>query len=135
MCSTTTPRTAASVSKRSPVSGAWVGSSRWPRESMGANGRRAAGQKGPGRASGGGAGVAGGASAPTGPRGAGGRAEVGDEMSGDDAVVRRRVVVRGLVQGVGFRASVAREAGRAGLAGFARNQGDGSVLVELEGRA
>jgi acylphosphatase len=55
-------------------------------------------------------------------------------MSGDSGVVRRRVVVRGVVQGVGFRASVAREAGRAGLAGFARNQGDGSVLIELEGR-
>jgi len=55
-------------------------------------------------------------------------------MSGDGGVVRRRVVVRGLVQGVGFRVSVAREAARAGVAGFARNQGDGSVLVELEGR-
>jgi len=47
--------------------------------------------------------------------------------------VRRRVVVRGRVQGVWFRASVAREAEARGVHGFARNQRDGSVLVELEG--
>jgi acylphosphatase len=48
-------------------------------------------------------------------------------------VVRRRVVVRGRVQGVWFRASAAREAEGRGLAGFARNERDGSVLVEVEG--
>ena len=47
--------------------------------------------------------------------------------------VRRRVVVRGLVQGVWFRASVEREAVPRRVGGFARNQRDGSVLVELEG--
>ena len=46
-------------------------------------------------------------------------------------MVRRRLVVRGLVQGVGFRVSVARRAG--GVAGWARNLPDGSVEVVLEG--
>lgn len=44
-------------------------------------------------------------------------------------------MVTGRVQGVGFRASAAREAELAGLSGFARNRGDGSVVVELEGPA
>ena len=48
--------------------------------------------------------------------------------------VRRRAVVRGRVQGVWFRASAAREAARLGVAGFARNERDGSVTVEAEGR-
>ena len=47
---------------------------------------------------------------------------------------RKRVVVRGRVQGVWFRASAAREAARLGVSGFARNERDGSVLVEVEGR-
>jgi acylphosphatase len=51
------------------------------------------------------------------------------------AVVRRRVVVRGRVQGVWFRASAEREAAARGVSGFARNDRDGSVLVELEGPA
>ena len=46
-------------------------------------------------------------------------------------MVRRRLVVRGLVQGVGFRVSVARRAG--GVAGWARNLPDGRVEVVLEG--
>jgi acylphosphatase len=50
-----------------------------------------------------------------------------------DAIVRRRVLVTGRVQGVWYRASVAREAEAAGLSGYARNEPDGSVLVELEG--
>ena len=49
--------------------------------------------------------------------------------------MRRRVVVRGLVQGVWFRASAEREAAARGVSGFARNQRDGSVLLELEGDA
>ncbi len=47
--------------------------------------------------------------------------------------MRCRVVVRGRVQGVWFRASAEREAAARGLSGFARNQADGSVLVEVEG--
>lgn len=42
-------------------------------------------------------------------------------------------MVTGQVQGVGYRASAAREAEGAGLSGFARNRADGSVVVELEG--
>jgi len=50
-------------------------------------------------------------------------------------LVRRRVRVRGRVQGVWFRGTAEREAVRRGVAGFARNQRDGSVLLELEGPA
>jgi acylphosphatase len=38
-----------------------------------------------------------------------------------------RIVVEGRVQGVGFRAFVAREAARRGLSGWVRNRRDGSV--------
>lgn len=48
-------------------------------------------------------------------------------------MIRRRVAVRGRVQGVWFRASAAREAARLGVSGFARNERDGSVTVEAEG--
>jgi O-acetyl-ADP-ribose deacetylase (regulator of RNase III)/acylphosphatase len=41
--------------------------------------------------------------------------------------------VEGTVQGVGFRASVSRQAGRLGLAGWAANLADGSVEVVAEG--
>lgn len=47
--------------------------------------------------------------------------------------VRRRIRVSGRVQGVWFRASAEREAARLGVAGFARNERDGSVTVEAEG--
>ena len=51
------------------------------------------------------------------------------------SVVRRRVVVRGQVQGVWFRGTAEREAYAHRVSGFARNQRDGSVLLELEGEA
>jgi acylphosphatase len=51
------------------------------------------------------------------------------------AIVRRRIRVTGRVQGVWFRASAEREAARLGVAGFARNERDGSVTVEAEGPA
>jgi acylphosphatase len=54
-------------------------------------------------------------------------------MAQDAGVIRRRVVVTGIVQGVGYRAGVARQAVSAGITGFARNRADGSVVVELEG--
>jgi acylphosphatase len=50
-------------------------------------------------------------------------------------MTRRTIRVHGLVQGVFFRASARQEAVRLGLAGFARNQPDGSVLIEVEGEA
>ena len=54
---------------------------------------------------------------------------------GDLGTVRRRFHVRGRVQGVFFRASAEREAARLRVAGFARNERDGSVTVEAEGSA
>ena len=48
---------------------------------------------------------------------------------------RVRAVVRGLVQGVSFRATTRREAARLGLSGWVRNQVDGSVLLEAQGVA
>ncbi|TFD35331.1 acylphosphatase [Cryobacterium sp. TMT1-62] len=50
-------------------------------------------------------------------------------------MVRKQVVVRGVVQGVGFRYYTQTEARRLGLAGHVRNRGDGAVEVELEGDA
>ncbi|MFT4235489.1 MAG: acylphosphatase [Microbacterium sp.] len=46
---------------------------------------------------------------------------------------RRRVRVHGLVQGVGFRYSTAREAQRLSLAGWVKNLLDGSVETEIVG--
>ena len=48
---------------------------------------------------------------------------------------RIRAIVRGDVQGVGFRAATAQEARRAQIAGWVRNMRDGSVEVEAEGTA
>jgi len=50
-----------------------------------------------------------------------------------DDVIRRRAVVRGQVQGVGFRFSTEGEADRLGVAGFVRNLPDGTVETEVEG--
>lgn len=51
----------------------------------------------------------------------------------DRAVIRRRAIVSGEVQGVGFRANARAEARRLGLGGFARNLEDGTVEVQVEG--
>jgi len=48
-------------------------------------------------------------------------------------MVRRRVVVHGRVQGVGFRYSLARAAESRGVAGWARNRADGTLEAVLEG--
>jgi acylphosphatase len=48
-------------------------------------------------------------------------------------IVRRRVVVRGRVQGVWFRDTTRREAAAAGVAGWVRNRPDGAVEAVLEG--
>lgn len=45
----------------------------------------------------------------------------------------RHLEVRGRVQGVFFRASTQREAARRGVAGWARNDPDGTLEVWLEG--
>jgi acylphosphatase len=47
----------------------------------------------------------------------------------DTATLARRYVVRGRVQGVGFRWFVEREAHMLGIAGWVRNKSDGSVEV------
>jgi acylphosphatase len=47
--------------------------------------------------------------------------------------VRRRVVVSGRVQGVGYRVACAREAAAVGLAGQVRNLPDGRVEAVFEG--
>jgi acylphosphatase len=49
------------------------------------------------------------------------------------AVVRRRLLVSGQVQGVWYRESCRREAEVFGVAGWARNLPDGRVEVVLEG--
>lgn len=43
------------------------------------------------------------------------------------------ILVSGRVQGVFFRAAAKEEAGRLGIAGYARNEPDGSVRIEAEG--
>jgi acylphosphatase len=48
-------------------------------------------------------------------------------------VIRRRVLVQGLVQGVFFRDSVRRHALTTGVAGWARNNRDGTVEAAFEG--
>jgi acylphosphatase len=50
-------------------------------------------------------------------------------------MIRRRVVVRGHVQGVFFRDSVQRRARQRGVAGWIRNCPDGSVEAIFEGEA
>ena len=48
-------------------------------------------------------------------------------------IARARVVFRGQVQGVYFRANCERKATELGLAGFVRNRRDGSVEAVFEG--
>jgi len=50
-----------------------------------------------------------------------------------EAAVRMTAVVRGMVQGVGFRYLTARQAETLGLGGSAINKGDGSVEIVVEG--
>ena len=47
--------------------------------------------------------------------------------------VGARIIVEGMVQGVGFRYFVCTKASRLGLAGFVRNVSDGRVEIEVEG--
>ena len=46
---------------------------------------------------------------------------------------RVHVIVRGMVQGVGYRYTLRMVAERAGVSGWTRNLRDGSVEAELEG--
>ena len=56
-------------------------------------------------------------------------------MAVDAAPVARRYLVRGRVQGVGFRYFVQREARRLGLQGWVRNLADGRVEAHAQGSA
>jgi acylphosphatase len=53
--------------------------------------------------------------------------------STENAVLARRFIVRGRVQGVGFRWFVEREAHVLGISGWVRNNSDGSVEVLAQG--
>ena len=48
-------------------------------------------------------------------------------------MVRRRVVVRGIVQGVGFRFALVRVARSHGVSGWVSNRADGAVEAVFEG--
>jgi acylphosphatase len=48
-------------------------------------------------------------------------------------VIARRLVIRGRVQGVGFRYSLREEALRRGVAGWTRNRRDGTVEAVVQG--
>lgn len=47
--------------------------------------------------------------------------------------VRKRIVVSGRVQGVGFRYRASHAAGMLGLTGWVRNDPEGTVTMELQG--
>ncbi|PUZ21873.1 acylphosphatase [Chitinophaga parva] len=47
--------------------------------------------------------------------------------------IHKEVIVRGLVQGVSFRAYARREAAKLGITGTVKNQADGSVAIVAEG--
>lgn len=49
------------------------------------------------------------------------------------ATIRRAATVRGVVQGVSFRWYTQQEARRLGLAGWVRNEPDGTVRLEVQG--
>jgi acylphosphatase len=53
---------------------------------------------------------------------------------GETTTVRRRVLVHGRVQAVGFRASCLRRAAEAGVGGWVRNTEHGDVEAVFEGR-
>ena len=48
-------------------------------------------------------------------------------------MIRRHLVFRGWVQGVGFRYRARHAAGLYGCTGWVRNEWDGSVVMELQG--
>ncbi len=49
-------------------------------------------------------------------------------------MIRERIVVRGDVQGVGFRYTAKYTARNYGLTGWVRNEWDGSVTMEVQGQ-
>lgn len=49
-------------------------------------------------------------------------------------MIRKRIIVKGTVQGVGYRFFARSLAGRYSIAGFVRNLPDGNVEAEAQGR-
>ena len=52
----------------------------------------------------------------------------------DMSEIRKRIVFHGRVQGVGFRYTARHLAQSIGLSGWVRNEYDGTVLMEVQGR-
>lgn len=50
------------------------------------------------------------------------------------AEVRKRIIFHGRVQGVGFRYTAKNMARSLGLTGWVKNEWDGTVLMEVQGR-
>ena len=50
------------------------------------------------------------------------------------AEIRKRLIFHGRVQGVGFRYTAKHLAGSLGLTGWVRNEYDGTVRMEVQGR-
>lgn len=48
-------------------------------------------------------------------------------------MIRKRIVFKGRVQGVGFRFTAIQIGTRLGLTGWVKNEYDGSVLMEVQG--
>ncbi len=59
---------------------------------------------------------------------------MGKHMEAEEANCRMVAIFEGRVQGVGFRFTVADVAAKREVTGFVRNEWDGSVYVEAEGR-
>jgi acylphosphatase len=57
--------------------------------------------------------------------------EVGSKVT--KIMVHKNIVIRGWVQGVGFRYAARKMACQCGITGFVRNLPDGNVYVEAEG--
>ena len=50
-----------------------------------------------------------------------------------DDIIRRRIIVSGIVQGVWFRGETKTQAGKAGVSGWVRNLANGDVEAVFEG--
>ncbi len=48
-------------------------------------------------------------------------------------MVHKKILIRGFVQGVGFRYAARKAAGQSGIKGFVQNLPDGGVYIEAEG--
>ena len=51
----------------------------------------------------------------------------------DTKIIRKKIIVYGSVQGVGFRYRARHAADAFGVTGWVRNEADGSVAMELQG--